>query len=492
MNRTLRPALSGLPVLLLAGFLMTPGRVVGNDAPPASAPTGVKNILLIMSDDLKASALGAYGNPVCQTPNLDRLAASSMIFERAYCQGLACVPSRPSMLRSIYPRSGQTAITIGEHLQRQGWYTARVGKIFHMGVPDDPKNGTGGFDVPECWTEAHNTRSPETFTPGLYRLMIGGIETREMEGRQGAGTPLRPFVSVEGDLEDGSDQSDYKVATKAVELLRERKEAGEPFFLGVGFFRPHYPMVAPGKFFDLYPLEKIHIPPQVEGDLDDIPPAGRSRIRPEMEESEEQRKRMWQGYYASVSFMDEQVGRVLDELDRLGLRASTAVIFTTDHGYHLGEHGFWQKMNLHEEVARVPLIVSAPGMTPGRTESLAELVDFYPTCTDLLGLPVPDGVQGRSLVPILENPETIVRETALSMYDGSEGEGIRAADWHYMNYGKGGEELYDMTSDPHQYTNLAGNPAHADLLEKARAMLQARIDEGGIGEPVSKSFYRKP
>ena len=144
-----------------------------------------------------------------------------------------------------------------------------------------------GADVPECWTEFHNTKSEETFTPGLYRLMINGTATREMEGRQGAKTPLRPFVSVAADVEDGSDQADYMVASKAVELLRERKAAGQPFFLGVGFFRPHYPMVAPRKFFDLYPLDDIEIPPQIAGDLDDIPEAGRSRIRPELEANEE-------------------------------------------------------------------------------------------------------------------------------------------------------------------------------------------------------------
>ncbi len=465
---------------LLASLMLIPGLPADANTAAASGPTGVKNILLIMSDDLKASVLGAYGNTLCQTPNLDRLAATGMVFDRAYCQGLACAPSRPSMLRSIYPRTRLTAPTIGEHLQKHGWHTARVGKIFHMGVPDDPKNGTSGADVPECWTEFHNTKSEETFTPGLYRLMISGIATREMQGRQGAGTPLRPFVSVEADVEDGSDQADYKVAEKALELLRERKGEDKPFFLGVGFFRPHYPMVAPRKFFDLYPLEDIEIPPQVAGDLDDIPEAGRSRIRPEMNASEEQRKRMWQAYYASVTFMDEQVGRVLDELDRLGLSESTAVIFTTDHGYHLGEHGFWQKMNLHEEVARVPLIVRAPGKKAGRTGSLVELVDFYPTCTDLLGLPVPPELQGRSLVPILDDAKASVRDTALSVYTGRPAGGIRAADWHYMNYGNQAEELYDMVKDPHQYTNVVADPAYASLLEEARLLFQKRIADAEI------------
>ena len=169
---------------------------------------------------------------------------------------------------------------------------------------------------------------------------------------------------------------------------------------------------------------------------------------------------MWQAYYASVSFMDEQVGRVVDELERLGLRESTAIVFTTDHGYHLGEHGFWQKGNLHEEVVRVPLIFSVPGIKPGRSSSLVELVDFYPTCTEMLGLPTPESLQGKSLMPILRNPNATVRDTALSIHNRAGG-GLRAANWHYMNYGEKGEELYDMIKDPHQYTNLVDNPEYA-------------------------------
>jgi arylsulfatase A-like enzyme len=443
----------------------------------------VKNVLLIMSDDLKASALPAYGNTICKTPNLDRLAASSLVFERAYCQGLACAPSRPSMMRSVYPNSRVTALTIGEHLQQHGYHTARVGKIFHMGVPDDPKNGTSGLDVPACWTERHNTQSEETFTPGLYRLENRGIATREMKGRQGAGTRERPWASVISDQEDGSDQADHRVATKAVELLRQRKAEGKPFFLGVGFFRPHYPMVAPKKFFDMYPLEAMKIPPLIPGELHDIPQAGRASMGDGLNETEEGRRRMWQAYYASVTFMDEQVGRVLNELDRLGLRDSTAIIFTTDHGYHLGEHGFWQKMNLHEEVTRIPFMVRGTGIQPGRTLSLVELVDMYPTCTDLLGLPTPKELQGKSLGPILENPNATVRDTALSMHRQPYG-AIRAADWHYMNYGSKGEELYDMVKDPHQYTNLVNVAAYADLLKEARLKYEQRIADAQIMEPA--------
>ena len=437
-------------------------------------PTGnIKNLLLIMSDDLKASALAAYGNTVCQTPNIDRLAKSGMVFERAYCQGLACSPSRPSMLRSIYPKSKATAPTIGEYLQKHGMHTARVGKIFHMPVPHAQLDGSDGRDVAECWTERYNTKSAETFSPGLYRLLNSDIVTRKVEGRDAKGRN-RMWATVETDKEDGSDQADHMVATKAVELLRERKKAGKPFFLGVGFVRPHFPMVQPKKFFDMYPQEKMKIPPQIAGDLDDIPLAGRGADGKGLNEMEQSRRRMWQAYYGSVTFMDEQLGRVLDELERLGLRDSTAIVFTTDHGYHLGEHGFWQKGNLHEEVVRVPLIVSAPGISPGRTSSLVELVDLYPTWTELLGVPTPKGLHGKSLAPLLRNPNAKVRDTALSIHNRGGG-GLRSAKWHYMKYGDKGEELYDMRKDPGQYTNVVSDPKYATVLEEARAQFKARM-----------------
>ena len=442
----------------------------------------IQNVLLIMSDDLKASALPAYGDKICKTPNLDRLAATSMVFDRAYCQGLACYPSRPSMMRSIYPGSKKKPLTLGEHLQKFDMHTSRVGKIFHMGVPNSPRNGDSGLDVPACWTEFHNTKSPETYTPGLYRQMNRGIATRKMEGRQGIGTKERYWAAVEADVTDGSDQADYLVAEKAVQLIRERKEAGKPFFMGVGFFRPHYPMVAPKKFFELYPLEKMRIPPLIEGDVDDIPPAAHGFMSGQLlNETEEGRRGMWQAYYASVSFMDEQLGKVLDELDRQGLSDSTAIFFTTDHGYHLGEHGFWQKSNLHEEVTRVPLMIRAPGLKPGRTHSIAELVDFYPTCSDLLGLPEAKGIVGKSLAPILKNPETTVRDTALSLHHEhhikDKGAGIRSPEWAYMNFGDKGEVLYDMVKDPHQYSNVIDDPEYAEIARTARLQLENRLEE---------------
>ena len=441
-----------------------------------ATPSGkIQNVILIMSDDLKASALPAYGNTVCQTPNIDKLANSGVVFERAYCQGLACAPSRPSIMRSIYPGSKTKAITLGEHLQTFDMHTARVGKIFHMPVPHAQLDGSNGPDVKACWTERHNTTSAETFSPGLYRLLNTDIVTRAVEGRDAKG-PNRMWATVETDAEDGSDQADYMVATKAVQILKERKEAGKPFFLGVGFVRPHFPIVQPKKYFDMYPQEDMDIPPQIDGDIDDIPQAGRGPDGAGLNNMEESRRRMWQAYYGSVTFMDEQLGRVIDALDELGLRESTAIIFTTDHGYHLGEHGFWQKQNLHEEVVRVPLIISAPGIPSSRTDSLVELVDLYPTTTDLLSLPGPKGLHGKSLKPILKDPKASVRETALSINLRAKGSGsIRAADWHYISYGAKGEELYDMKKDPEQYTNLIKNPEYAEVLDKARKIFKSRM-----------------
>ncbi|MDP6722883.1 MAG: sulfatase-like hydrolase/transferase, partial [Pirellulaceae bacterium] len=275
----------------------------------ADQSTKVKNILFIISDDLKASVLSAYGNDVCKTPNLDRLAASGMVFTRAYCQGLACAPSRPSFMRSIYPKSKKTAPTIGEHFQQHGMHTARVGKVFHMPVPHAQLDGSNGPDVAACWNERYNTKSAETFSPGLYRLLNSAIVTRKVEGRDAKGRN-RMWATVESDKKDGSDQADHMVATKAIELLRQRKKTDKPFFLAVGFVRPHFPMVQPRRFFDMYPQEKMKIPPLIEGDLDDIPEAGRGSDGKGLNEMEESRRRMWQAYYGSVTFMDEQLGRV--------------------------------------------------------------------------------------------------------------------------------------------------------------------------------------
>lgn len=437
------------------------------------AATPVKNVVFIVSDDLKASVLGAYGDKVCATPNIDRLAAEGMVFDRAYCQGTICGPSRTSFMHSRY--FGKKGATLGAHLIAQGWVTARVGKIFHMRVPGDIIAGTDGEDIAACWTERHNAPGLEAHTPGDYACLNLNIFTTELDGRQSTGMPHRPFVSVsyEG---DGSDQPDWKAAATAMELLRKFKAQEKPFLLAVGFVRPHYPSVAPVQYFRRYPHQEIVLPTVPPGDLADIPPPGISGSTSEsngLAKYPENQQLMWTAYYATVTFMDEQVGRILDELDRLRLSESTAIVFTSDHGYHLGEHTFWQKQNLHEEVTRVPLIIAAPGIQPGRSRAIVELVDIYPTLCAMTGAPIPETVQGKNLVPVLRDPAANVREAAFSIAKG--GHALRSARWAYMRYQDESEELYDMDADPGQFTNLATHPAQRDTIENLRRQMQAKL-----------------
>ena len=440
----------------------------------ALAEPAVKNVLLIVSDDLKASVLGCYGDEMCDTPNIDRLAAEGMVFERAYCQGTVCGPSRTSFMHSRYFKD--KGITLGENFIQNGFTSARVGKIFHMRVPGDIIAGTNGADIEACWTERYNSSGQEAHTPGDYACLNLNIFTTELDGRESTQMPNRMFVTVQYDG-DGSDQPDWKSAAKSVELLQKFAKDDKPFFLATGFVRPHYPNVAPRPYFDRYPHEKITLPTVPEGDLDDMPKAGISgsnSAKNGFDAYPENQQRMWAAYYATVTMMDEQVGRMLDELESLGLRDSTAVIFTSDHGYHLGEHTFWQKSNLHEEVTRVPLIVSVPGMKPGRSQSIVELLDIYPTACDLSGVEIPMTVQGKSLVPVLKDPSVEVKEAALSIV--KEGHSLRSARWAYMGYKDGSEEFYDMDADPGQFTNLVGEPEHAAVLSEWRGKLKAMLE----------------
>ncbi|MCH2064734.1 MAG: sulfatase [Roseibacillus sp.] len=432
----------------------------------------IENVLFLISDDLKASVLGCYGDKVCKTPNIDKLAASAMVFERAYCQGLACAPSRTSFMHSRY-HGAKGRINLGQHLKANGFYSARVGKIYHMRVPGDIIAGTDGLDIPSTWSEKFNSAGQEAHTPGDYACLNLNIFTTKLEGRQSTRMPHRMFVSVsyEG---DGSDQPDHKTASKTIELLK--KHRNKPFFLAAGFVRPHYPMVQPKQYFDPYPWEKMVLPASVASDLEDMPKLAITRSRSELNgiaKFPDNQKRMWAAYYASVTFMDEQVGRILDELDRLGLREKTAIVFTSDHGYHLGEHTFWQKSNLHEEVTRVPLVISLPGLKPGRSKSLVELVDLFPTLSAAAGLHAPEGLHGTSLLPILKDPAARVKESALSIH--SSGTSMRTASWTYTRYKDGSEELYDMKNDPGQFTNRANDAESAKTLAGQRKAFDKRL-----------------
>jgi iduronate 2-sulfatase len=238
-------------------------------------------------------------------------------------------------------------------------------------------------------------------------------------------------------------------------------------------------MVAPEPYFQRFPHDQMVLPPVPEGDLDDIPPLGISSsnsAKNGLSRYPDNQQRMWAGYYASVAFMDHQLGRMLDELEALGLADSTAIVFTSDHGYHLGDHTFWQKANLHEQVIRVPLLIAVPGLSAGRSTSLVELTDLMPTLCELVGLPVPEGVEGKSLLPLLRDDPTLkLRDATLSFSNNHHA--LRSERWAYMRYADGSEELYDMEADPGQHRNLVPLEVETEALTQMRLSLQKRLSE---------------
>ena len=441
------------------------------------------NVLLIMSDDLTTTALSCYGNTVCQTPNIDRLAARGMLFTHAYCQGTYCGPSRASFMSGYYPhatgelgyrnprpRLGNRAMW-PELFKNAGYYTARVSKIFHMGVPGDIERGSNGADDPRCWTERFNSPGPEWKAPG-----DGENLERNPDGKKPVmgGNTLVVVEAFGGDLA----HSDGKTAAKACALIEKHK--GERFWLGVGFVRPHVPFVAPANYFAPFkPYAKLSLPEQRPGDWDDIPKPGINyKNNRNMQLDLRRQKKALGGYYAAVRYLDAQVGKVLDALDRAGLADKTIVIFTTDHGYHLDEHGFWEKVSLHEESARVPLIISVPGKKPGVCHSFVELLDLFPTTAALCGLGVPERLQGKDLSPLLDDPTREVRDAVFDVAPMRQGFLLRTAKWAYIQYGEDaakGIELYDMERDPKQFTNLAGKPEYATVVAEFKKRMAAKL-----------------
>ena len=436
------------------------------------------NILFIAVDDLN-NALSCYGHPIVKTPNIDRIAKRGVRFDRAYNQFPLCSPSRVSLLTGLRPDTTRvfdlrtdfrtnlpTVVTLPQLYRNHGYKVARVGKIFHYGVPG--QIGTSGLDDPQSWDEVVNPRGRDKDEEHLLT---------NYTPQRGLGAALA-YLAAEGSDEE---QTDAKVAAAAVGLME--KYAGSPFFLAVGFYRPHTPYVAPKKYFDLYPLEKIRSPELHPGDLDDIPDAALYTKPPFWGLNPEQRRLSIQAYFASISFMDAQVGKLLDALERLGLAQNTTIVFWSDHGYSLGEHGQWMKMNLFEESARVPLIIAAPGYgSKGKASSrIVELLDIYPTLAQLSGLPAPHRLHGQSLVPLLRNPSARWDKPALTQVTRNEsgrrfmGRSLRTERWRYTEWdtnGKLGVELYDHKNDPRELTNLA-RKAKPELLAKLHNKLAA-------------------
>ena len=443
------------------------------------------NVLFIISDDLTSTALSCYGNEVCRTPNIDGLAAQGTRFTRAYCNATYCGPSRASFMSGYYPHAtgvlGYTSprpaigdrATWSQYFKNAGYHTARVSKIYHMGVPGGIEEGGDGADDPDSWTERFNSPGPEWKAPGVGETLEGNPDGKKPV--VGGNT----FVVVEAEGDDLV-HSDGKTAAKACELIAQHQD--KPFFLAVGFVRPHVPFVAPKPYFEPFlPYEKLTLPPKIPGDWDDIPKAGINyKTSVNMKMDERRQKKAVGGYYASVAYMDAQVGKVLDALERSGQADNTLVIFTSDHGYHLGEHDFWAKVSLRDESAMVPLIVKVPGKKPAVCHSLVELIDLYPTIAQLCGLDVPARLQGRDLSPMFDDPSFSVRDAAFCVAPSSRGFLLREDRWAYLQYAEDaskGIELFDMEEDPKQYTNLAARPDHQAEVERLKAKLAAKLTE---------------
>jgi len=453
---------------------------------------GKPNVLFIISDDLTATALSCYGNQFCRTPNIDRLAAQGTRFTRALCQGTYCGPSRASFMSGYYPHAtgvlGYTSprpaigdrATWAQHFKNAGYYTARVSKIYHMGVPGgieeggDPKatNNGDGADDPASWTEKFNSPGPEWKAKGVGETLEGNPDGK----RPVVGGNTFVVVEAEG---DDLVHSDGKTAAKAVELVQQH--AGKkPFFLAVGFVRPHVPFVAPKNYHEPFkPYDKLPLPPKIPGDWDDIPKAGINyKTSLNMKMDERRQRKAVGGYYAAVAYMDAQVGKVLAALEKSGQADNTIVIFTSDHGYHLGEHDFWAKVSLRDESAMVPLIIKVPGKKPAVCHSLVELLDLYPTIANLCGLEVPARLQGKNIARLFDDPAHPVREAAFSVAPSSKGFLLREDKWAYLQYAEDallGVELFDMIKDPKQYTNLAGKPEFAPVVDAFKAKLAAKL-----------------
>ena len=385
---------------------------------PANGLAAVRsrpNVLFIISDDLNNS-VGSYGHPLVKTPNIDRLAERGVRFERAYCQYPLCGPSRNSMLTGLYPNStgilGNGRIfrqTIPKHLslpqafRLQGYFAGRIGKLYHYNVPKSV--GTNGHDDPGSWELELNPAGCDRLLeePDIFSLRPGSF-----------GGTLSWYASPRGDLlhTDGMLASDGEWV-----LERCARDKDRPFFLAVGFYRPHTPYVSPKAYFKGYPKAQMPLVQGVQEDQKDLPAHALGSHKKEHDLlTDDLRQQAIQAYFASITFMDAQVGRLLDALDRLGLADDTIVVFTSDHGYHLGEHGLWQKMSLFEESARVPLIIAAPGTGPKGSvaEAPVGLVDLYPTLAELCDVEAPDTLQGQSLVPILKDPSRPGRGWALT------------------------------------------------------------------------------
>ncbi|EMI18679.1 iduronate-2-sulfatase [Rhodopirellula maiorica SM1] len=455
------------------------------------------NVLFIAVDDL-ACTLGCYGDVIAQTPHIDRLAASGVCFQNAYNQLPLCNPTRASIMTGLRPDKIKVydldrhfrdelpdVVTLSQAFRSEGYFAARVGKIYHYNVP--ASIGTDGFDDPPSWDQTVNPIGRDKTDESL---VYNAEPHRKISG-------ALSWLAAEGGDEE---QTDGMIATEAIALMQQKRD--EPFFLAVGFFRPHTPYVAPQKYFDLYPPSSLRLPYSPPGDRNDIPLAAFAHNCPvpNYNLDHDTLIKATQAYYACVSFVDAQVGRLLDSLQQLDLAENTIVVLWSDHGYHLGEHdGVWQKRTLFEQSARAPLIIRSPQHreSAGVCRRIVEFVDIYPTLTDLAGIAAPENLDGRSLSPLLDNPlaewdnvavTQVLRPADDRLGDPVMGCSIRTDRYRYTEWGEGkyGFELYDHHADPLEFNNLAIDPD--ELTRNVIAELQPLLRSRASGQTPTTPF----
>jgi iduronate 2-sulfatase len=462
--------------------------------------------LLVCVDDLKP-VLGCYGNPLVHSPNIDRLAAHGVVFERAYCNQAVCAPSRNALLTGLRPQtlgiydlgtnfrlSRPDAVTLPQCFRQQGWRSEGLGKIFHV--------GHGNHEDPISWSVPHWKSKVVAYALPESRAQRGLTREEALFANQSAQGLPRGAAYESADVPDNT----YPDGALADEVIRRLQNAQqrpqEPFFLAVGFVKPHLPFVAPRKYWDLYdrdqlPLAEYREPPagapayapQYGGELRqyaNIPESGRL--------DEDLQRTLIHGYYAATSYMDAQLGRVLDELASLELDRNTIIVLWGDHGWHLGDHSMWCKHTNYEQATRIPLLVAAPGIAGGaRSNELVETVDIYPTLCELAGVSVPAGLNGRSFVQNLQDPASPTKDHVIHVYPRSApgkgqvlGRSIRTKQYRLVEWKKIGApaegadlELYDYASDPLETRNLAAERPEVVAQLKALLALHPEAAERG-------------
>ena len=440
---------------------------LAEDSQDTASSSNAKNVLFMMIEDLRDSVLGCYGSPVVRTPNIDRLARKSVLFKKAYCQFPVCNPSRSSILTGLRPdtigildnvkalfHEKPDVVTLPAVFKDSGYYTARVGKVFH---------GTGEHDDPKAWAERFDFDDNEIAKKGTGRNMTNGS------------VEWCRWLAAEG---HDSDHSDGKNTLKAVELLSRKHQ--QNFFIAVGFHKPHDPFIAPKQYFDMYPLDEI-VPPTVPGNIEEDTGVriGSGWKRNFDEFSESDKKEFLRAYYACTTFVDAQIGKVLDAMDRLNLWKDTVVIVMADHGYNLGEHNWWNKNVLYDHSCRVPLMVYAPGETAeGKTcHSIVESLDVFPTITDICGLTSPKNLEGVSFRPLICDPAQEQKTGAYTQVQRGriQGHSVRTKRWRYTEWdeGRAGKELYDHNNDPDEYYNLVNKAGLEGVIRQHQELLHA-------------------